>query len=160
MKATLLHWQGVTSPTPEDTPGTWSTYQDPITGEIRNVWVPAPDDPNAPDVIESEFPCMARAIILTGMRAQGSGQQFGATYENIEIVHMWVPADVAIHKDDRITNIKDKNGHILWNDYNAQRVLVKPTIFNVNGVSPIVDPFNRHVETFVVLERAQDNATG
>lgn len=145
-----------------DEDGQWIESQNPITGEIHNKWEPAyipADDPSTPDINETvlagSVPCLARGVVSGGVRMGGTTEVFGDTYENIDIVKMWVPASVNIHKRDQVTNIREKKGgRIIWRDEEYADGS-RPTIFNVNGVIPLLDAFNRHTENFVVLEKVQ-----
>ena len=139
--------------------GYWEQYQDPITGEILNNWVPGDgtipnDDPLTPDVDERgirTIDCLARGIVDGGIRVAGSTERFGDTYENIEFVKLWTPSRVKLTKRDRVTNIRAKRGgNVIWTDEDGA-----PIVFNVNGVTPLFDAFNRHVENFILLERAE-----
>lgn len=169
MKATLLHQNDELPPNVDpiefEDYGTWTNQQDPLTGEIIRVWVPFPDKPDDPqtpvyDPYVNEIRCLARGIVDGGIRVAGTTERFGDTYENIDFVKLWVPSTVSISKRDRITNIKDRKGHIRWLDeefYDPDGLLPpKATVFNVNGVTPLFNAFNRMVEQFVLLERAED----
>jgi hypothetical protein len=156
MQADLLHWTGITTGGSDDvSQGSFGgTYQDPISGEILNDWEPAVDDVNTPTVDESTFStfdCIARGIVDGGIRVAGTTERFGDIYTNIDFVKLWTPANVLITKRDRITNIRIRNGAVIWNDEESDGL---PTVFNVNGVTPLFDAWNRHVENFVLLERA------
>lgn len=165
MNAMLLHQNDPYNPDPinPDEYGEWVESQDPLTGEIVRVWKPY-DDPQTPDVNEDTLsigtiPCIARGIVDGGIRVAGTTERFGDTYENIDFVKMWVPAHVKISKRDRITNIRTPDGHIRWRDEEfddpADLTPPKATVFNVNGVTPLFDAFNRHNEQFVLLEKAE-----
>lgn len=157
MKADILTWTGITEGGSTDvTPGHWEDGpQDPITGEVRNVWVPEStgnsNDPATP--INESFrtiDCLARGIVDGGIRVAGSTERFGDTYENIEFAKLWIPSRIKLTKRDQVTNIRSKvTGSAIWTDEDGS-----PTIFNVNGVSPLFDAFNRQVESFILLERA------
>ncbi len=157
MKADVLRWSGITTPQPTDvdqSQGGWQSPQDPITGEVRNEWVPGVvDNPDTPDKDEYEvvrtIDCLARGIVDGGIRVAGSTERFGDLYENIEFVKLWVPQRVKIYKNDRITNIRTR-GEIIWTESNGDAI-----VFNVNGISPLFDAFNRPVEKFLLLERAE-----
>lgn len=159
MNAEVLRRVGDNPATPEqdNEGGAWESYQDPITGEILNRWVPTdaqsvplPDGSTEP---VRTIPCMARGIVDGGIRVAGTTERFGDTYENVDYVKLWVPARVKISKRDRITNIRDrKNGTVIWVDEEYGDGF-RPTVFNVNGVTPLFDAFNRHVENYVLLER-------
>jgi hypothetical protein len=137
--------------------GNWESYQDPITGAILNRWVPT-DDQSEPLPDGSLEPvrtidCLARGIVDGGIRVAGTTERFGDTYENIDFVKMWTPPRVRLSKRDRITNIRaKKGGAVVWID---EEYLdgTRPTVFNVNGVTPLFDAFNNHVENFVLLEK-------
>lgn len=166
MQATLLHQNAEIPALPDDIDlnlyGAYVEAQDPLTGEIVRVWKPY-DNPATPTINEDTLnigtiPCVARGIVDGGIRVAGTTERFGDTYENIDYVKMWVPASVKISKRDRVTNIKDPRGHIIWLDeeFVDPRTSEVPvaTVFNVNGVTPLLNAFNRHTENFVLLERA------
>lgn len=161
MQAELLHWTGINEGDANDvTQGPFGTnvYQDPISGEILYDWKPTIDDPGTIEdehALLSTFDCIARGIVDGGIRVAGTTERFGDTYENIDFVKLWTPATVIITKRDRITNIREaQTGKVIWNNEEDDGA---PTVFNVNGVTPLFDAWNRHVENFVLLERA--NAT-
>ena len=157
MQAEVLRYSTVPEGQDEQSsPGVWVSNQDPITGAILNYWVPG--DADDPDTVEDEsltpvtIKCLARGIVDGGIRVAGTTERFGDTYENIDFVKLWTPASVTLNKRDRITNIRAKKGGVvIWKDEEFDG---SPTIFNVNGVTPLFDAFNRHVENFVLLERA------
>jgi hypothetical protein len=177
MSATLLHQNEGVQYDDLSTPGgtididdygVWEDSQDPLTGDIIKVWKPyAPGEgPVVPDPAEpggvnyiGNIPCVARGIVDGGIRVAGTTERFGDTYENIDYVKMWVPANVLITKRDRIINIRDPKGRIIWVDeefsdpFNLQPP--RATEFNVNGVTPLFNAFNTHTENFVLLERAE-----
>lgn len=155
MDAEVLRWEGHVEPTETDVDQSqnWETYQDPITGEILNKWVPGEaDDPDTPEDESSQvktIACLARGIASGGTRVTGSTERFGDTYENIEMVRLWVPAKTKLYKSDRITNIRDRRGGtVIWTEEDGS-----PTIFNVSGIVPLFDPFNNHTESYISLER-------
>lgn len=158
MKMTLLH-RGDAAPTPDpDQYGEWVSSQDPLTGEIVRIWVPAENNPDTPadeSITTNQYKCLARGIVDGGIRVAGTTERFGDMYENIDYVKMWVPANVLITKRDRVTNIMDAKGHIRWIDEESLTNPARATVFNVNGVTPLFDAFNRCVEQFVLLERAE-----
>lgn len=176
MTATLLHQNDHYDPFPNppmDEHGEWVSSQDPLTGEIVRIWKPydvVPDDPRTPEdesFSVGEIRCMARGIVDGGIRVAGTTERFSDTYENIDFVKLWVPADTIISKRDRVTNIADATGHIRWLDeeYTDPRTAEAPhaTVFNVAGVAPLFNAFNVMIEQFVLLDRAsvrQDDSIG
>lgn len=137
--------------------GVWVDNQDPLTGDIVQIWEPYPDDPDTDDVDESvklgTIKCIARGVVDGGIRVAGSTERFGDMYQNIDYVKMWVPAKTIIQKNDRITNIRDRCGHLMWLD-EFHEGNPRAIVFNVNGIVPLYDAFNKRVEKFILLERA------
>lgn len=155
MKADILR-QDRTVPNPPDPEGEWVYKQDPDSGEILRSWQSGSqvDNPNTTtdEGLES-FRCEARGIIDGGIRVAGTTERFNAVYENIDYVRISFPASVKISKRDRITNIRDGKGNVIWKE--EEYPTSPPSVFNVMGVTPIVDPFGRHIESQALLERAQ-----
>lgn len=148
--------------------GDWVDDQDPLTGEIVRIWkehvrFPGFDGlPNTEDdvVVNRETPCIARGTMDGGIRGAGTTEVFGDAYENIEYVKMWVPSNIRISKRDRVTNIRDPRGRIVWADEEHTdpfdpNDIPRATVFNVNGVTPLFDAFNNVREQFVLLQRAE-----
>lgn len=160
MRATIIRPTGPTSdPVDPNATGTWVERQDPDTGEIIRVWEPVVvDNPDTPenDINVTEIWCMARGIVDGGIRAAATTESFDDIYRNVDIINLWVPKKYRITKADRVTNIRSKDGLILWRDEELEGTNdVRATVFNVNGVIPVFDPFNRHLDNFCLLERAE-----
>jgi len=158
MQATLLRktpdYEGIEDP---NFNGEWVDSQDPLTGEIVRVWEPAeeiPDDPDTPEYDPSmqTIPCVARGYSTSNRFT--STQVFSDTYKNVDVVRMWVPVWTNVTKSDRITNIRDTSGHVLWVEDFFQGS-PQAAVFNVVGVTPQLGPFNKHTETFLILERSE-----
>jgi hypothetical protein len=158
MKADLLRQGYVVNDKvePTDEPGEWVLQQDPDSGEIIRVWQPGDGGSSTPtptdDTVLESFECIARGIVDGGIRVAGTTERFGDLYENVDYVSMTVPAGVRISKRDRVTNIRNKRGIVLWRDEESDG---GPTIFNVLGVTPIPDPWGDLIEQRVMLERAE-----
>lgn len=153
MQADILRPEFETSDTESPVEGEWGTYQDPITGAILRKWVPGVEaNPvtNTPSATLRTIDCLARGIVDGGIRVAGTTERFGDTYQNIDYVKMWVPAKIKLTKRDRITNIR-KGSTVMWKDEESDG---GATVFNVNGVTPLFDAFNKHTEDFVLLEKA------
>lgn len=157
MRATIIRPGGIVV-TDSGTGGTWIEDQDKDTGEVIRVWVPIADDPATSENESNtvEIKCWARGIVDGGIRAAATTESFDDIYRNVDIINMWIPKQYKVTKRDRITNIRSKNGTVLWRDEeNEVGSQVTPTVFNVNGVIPVFDPFNNHIDNFCLLERAE-----
>lgn len=144
---------------PTDEVGEWVMQQDPDSGEIIRVWqnnnqtdLPDTNDDESAHELET-FSCIARGIVDGGIRVAGTTENFGGLYENVDFVSMTVGPKVNITKRDRVTNIRNKKGIILWRDEETPGSA--PTVFNVKGVTPIPDPWGNLIEQRVMLERAE-----
>lgn len=163
MRATILRPTdpNATDPVDPNVAGHWVDKQDPLTGEVVRVWEPIPvDDPVTPSdesVSVSEIWCMARGIVDGGIRAAATTEDFDDIYRNVDIINIWVPKKYRLTKADRVTNIRSRDGSILWRDEELESPTTpfRATVFNVNGVIPVLDPFNRHIDNFCLLERAE-----
>lgn len=156
MKADVLR-QGHGTPVlnPTDTSGEWVNQQDPDSGEIIRVWQPNTQDD--PDTVENEaadlesFDCIARGIMEGGIRVAGTTERFSELYEAVDYVLITYGKNVKLSRRDRITNIRQKNGEVIW----VEEETDTPTVFAVTGVTPIVDPFGKHIENRAMLERVE-----
>lgn len=136
--------------------GHWENMQDHDSGEIVRVWQKNPQkDPDAstgqPELYS--FKCIARGIVDGGIRVSGTTERFGEMYQNVDYIKVTFPANVKLSKRDRITNVRDAAGNIIWREEEIKGS--PPTVFNVMGVTPILDPFNRLIESFALCERAE-----
>lgn len=134
-------------------------YHD-VTGEPIRVWVPAetPDDPTTEDIDERQtfrFPCQARSIITGGLNSQGTTERWTTkgNYDNVDFIEIQVPPNITITKRDRITNVTDSNGKVIWRE--EEYGDFSPTVFDVLGVAPSLDPFGSVVEYFILAARAE-----
>lgn len=129
--------------------------QDPVSGAMERVPVPV-DNPSTPTIDESqgrrfEVPCMARGVIDGGIRVAGTTTRFDEVYEATDWVKITFGPNDVVTRRDRVVEIKDrKTKKPIWVEEEAG---FKPTIFNVMGVTPVVDPFGHHVENFALLQR-------
>ena len=152
MKADVLRQEFINQDDDSGDEGTWEFDQDPLSGAMIRNWVPGTPAAGSTAATQTRtISCLARGIVDGGIRVAGTTERFGDTYENIDFVKMWVPAHVRLTKRDRITNIR-KGSVIMWADEESDPN--KATIFNINGVTPLFDAFNRHTEDFVLLEKA------
>lgn len=156
MTATILY-QGDYTPAPVDNTeeGHWvEGKQDPLTGEINRVWVPADGDSVTPGVQEVRVKCIVRGIPDGGIRVAGTTERItpDGVWESADYAKMQLPPNVKISKRDRVTNITNRRGEYPWKEEEFDN---RPTVFEVLGVGPIFDPFGNHIESSVLLQRAE-----
>lgn len=161
MKADVLHQTEGTSTIPGDSDGVideageWITRQDPDTGEIIRIWQPneVTDTTIPVPTTTKSFNCIARGITSNTVVGGGTLESFGELYDNSDYVLMHFPAHIKISKRDRVTNIRGRDNKVIWTE--QEQPSEPPTIFNVNGVTPMIDPFGRHTENVALLERSE-----
>lgn len=140
----------------KDDEGQWVEREDPVSFEIIREWVPVVDDEDTGTFKRFVVPCEVRGIVDGGIRVAGTTERFGKTYDNVDFAKMRFGPDVVITKRDRITNIRNKRtGQILWKEEELDKVGAdfRATVFNVQGVTPEFDPFQRLVTQFAMLAR-------
>lgn len=142
---------------PTDEAGEWANQQDPDSGEIIRIWQAYNQVDNllttGVDETLETFRCQARAIVDGGIRVAGTTERFDSLYDNVDYVQITFPTSVRISRRDRITNIRDRKGNVIWKEYDQPEE--PPTVFNVNGVSHIIAPLIGHTENKALLSRAE-----
>lgn len=146
-----------TNPNPELE--AWEYQQDKDSGAIVRRWK---DDVNTVGVDERrngliirDVPLTARGIIDGGIRVAGTTERFGNEYVAVDYVKATFGKEIVITKRDQVTNIRSKRdlSTPVWRE---EEISSYPaTVFNVMGVTPVLDPFSRLVEQAVLLERAE-----
>lgn len=148
-------YQTVETETAPDS-GEWVITHDEDSNEILRTWQSgATDQGTSSDASDDlvTFSCLARAIVDGGIRVAGTTERFGDLYEGVDYVRIQFPANIKLSRRDRVTNIRDRRGNIIWRE--EERSDNAPTIFSVTGVAPIIDPFGKHIESMALLERLE-----
>lgn len=155
MKADLLRQTDSTGEVIDDD-GEWVLVTDPYSDEIIRKWQPNENrgDENPFHAVLQSFPLMARSIIDGGIRLQGNNENWSPEYEKVGYLRIWFPASVEISERDRVTNIRDKNDKIIWTERQMPEQPY-PTVYEVTGITEIVDPFGNHIESMALLQRAE-----
>lgn len=113
--------------------------QDARTGEVQRMW----------EFIGS-IEVMARG--LGNLR----GKDFGTTdkWKDIYTKSDYLRIKTMDKIDDtmRVTNVRDVNGKVAWIEEGDSE---EPTIFDVIGVTPVIEPFGQHLEYDVFLNRSE-----
>lgn len=146
----------VDDPDTTDDNGEWVIIQDPDSGAITRVWrsYDNPDTPEDESVTGETFPCMARGVISQGIRTQSTTQDWTQVYRATDIIQLEFPTDVVLRRNDHVTNIRDAKGNLIWRE--EESVDSPATVFVVNGVVPMIGPFNQHIKNFALLERVDN----
>src|ERR1035437_44982 len=127
--------------------------QNPDTGEIIRTWR-ADTDPNATGVQKRKIYCTAFPIISKTARGAGTAEVItpqGALLTT-DTVLMKFDRSIILSKIDRVTDITDSEGNVMWKEEEDTGL---PTVFEVNGVSPVPGPFGTHIEYHAILHRGE-----
>ena len=161
MTATVLTQddQGQYDPNNSGEVGHWENRQDPETGEIVRVWVVEDADPTVPGTQTKSVKCIVRGILDGGIRVAGTTERYTpqGILESVDYIKMQFPASVTITKRDRITNIANRRGVIIWREEEFDNA---PTVFDVMGVTPVTDPFGNLIEWTALLQRSEVQVVG
>lgn len=142
--------------------GSYEYIQNPISGAMERVWVPAQGDddntntdPLAGPVAGRRIECVARGILEGGIRVTSTTERYSTrgTLEVGDFINFEFPPNEIVTRRDRITDIRDRNGNLIWIEEESTN---RPTIFEVTGVTPVTDPFGTQIKNFSLLSRAQD----
>jgi hypothetical protein len=115
--------------------------QDPDSGEVRKYWT----------VAKQGVPCTFHGILEGGIRVAGTTERFGNIYENIDWAKMEFYSGEPITKRSQITNVRNLRGVIIWREEEMEGA--PPTVFDVQGVTPIVDSMGNNSENTALLQR-------
>jgi hypothetical protein len=101
---------------------------------------------------KSTEPCLARGYISETGRTGGSSEKTGERYENTE--RIIIETKYKTSKTQRITNIRNDRDEVIWfelisNNYDT------PTIFDVMGVTPVLDPFGQILSFNISAKRSE-----
>jgi hypothetical protein len=151
------------TPQDESQPGHWEYKQDEDTGAMIRVWVSVPDDViEPPSAVNTpggmmegtRFKCIARGFTDGGIRVAGTTERFSSrgTIDTVDFVTIKFPPFVVLTRRDRVTDIRNNKNILLWKEEEFDD---RPTVFEVNGVTPIIDPFGNHIENSALLQRAE-----
>ena len=138
MRATVLRQSGTN---PQENPGGhWETVQDPDSGAIKRVWVPD-EDSDTPGNQTLVINCMVRGVTNGGIRVAGTTQRYSEIYENIDCATLVFPRNVILSKRDRITNVSNSKGQLIWKEWRKAIVIgqVKKTLLYELGLSKSID---------------------
>jgi len=124
--------------------GHYEMVQDPISGAIIRKWIPADEaTPGAgPEII--------RASVRVPNANPRATESWAQEYANTNTLIMTFGRNVRLTEREQVTNIKGPDGQVMWTEINGE-----PTVFDITGVVPDLDPFGYVVEQKAVLERSQ-----
>ena len=136
-------------------PGEFVYQQDPDSNEIVRVFVPSVEpDAGAPES-QYDIPCYVRGYVDLGFRSSATREIYlKGDYSVFEAVEMDFPAAYRLTRQSYVTNIrrlKNDLSSVFW----IEEETGEPTVWQVQGVTPVFDMFGRHISNKTVLLRSE-----
>lgn len=119
------------------------TTYDPDSGQSKETWEAFAEGVG--------IPCTFHGILEGGIRVAGTTERFGNIYENVDWGKMEFGPGQPISKRSQVTNVRNLKGVIIWREEEMDGN--PPTIFDVQGVTPVVDAFGNHTENTALVQR-------
>lgn len=94
--------------------------------------------------------CYATSIQTDAVSDSGSGKKFNAEYDEYDFIK--VHTMERLNKRQRITNVRAADGTVLWKEDERGG---DPMIFEVQGVTALLDPFGAIVQYEVLAKRVE-----
>lgn len=142
--------------------GEWVIEVDEISGAPIRKWVQVDTDPDTVGTQILKVACSVRGVMNGGINAAGDTQRFSELYMNIGWAKMSFPSSFHLSNRDQVTNIQNSSGDVLFRNEEAETYdpdlgvwIVEPTIFNVMGITPSLDPFGRITKNVALLQRSE-----
>lgn len=137
--------------------GYFKREQDPDSGQITTVWVSGQADPISGKEIPVQYdiPCYARGYTALGYRSSANREIYvGGDYNVTEAIQFDYPLSVTLNHQSFVTNIRrgqDPDSQTLW----AYEDTGNPILWEVQGITPVHDPFGKPLRYTTVLKRAE-----
>lgn len=136
--------------------GYFKRDQDPDSGQITTVWVPNQSDPSTGREVSAQFDvrCYARGYTNLGFRSSANREIYVKGEYNInESIQFDFPLTVVINNQSLVTNIRGtKDGtDFFW----LYEDTVRPVVWEVQGITPVTDPFGKALRYTTVLKRSE-----
>ena len=125
---------------------TQTDTQDPDTGALKKEWN-----------FFKTIPCSAKGMISNSTSTRTGDRQFlDNKYRNEQMIQVRTVEKINIRH--KITNIRNKNGEVIWTELNYPTET--PTVFEVVGATPISDPFGVSMGYNIVAKRSENQQIG
>lgn len=100
--------------------------------------------------VHHSIKCYATSIVTDAVSDDSDGKQFRFAYDEWQFIK--IRTGERLNKRQRVSNIRDKAGALIWVE--AERGNVA-TEFEVQGVTPRLDPFQSVIDYEVLLKRVE-----
>lgn len=111
--------------------------QNADTGQVDRSW----------SISQTYVACSARGLGNLRGKQSGTAQEWSNVFKDYD--YLRIKTTQKISQSDRIVNVRGSDGEIIWTESDGT-----PTIFEVIGVSPSLDPFGSVWEYEIFANRA------
>lgn len=138
------------------TEGDYAYVQDPISGSISRTWAGTTASPGG-----ILIDCAAKGFVSTGIHGQGTEAVISEKFYKRDMVRIEFSSNIHLTDKDKVTEIRyKKTGQLIWREEEREILgsgewTEVPTVFNVIGVTPVIQPFVGHIENSAMLERSE-----
>ena len=124
-----------------------SVVQDSETGSVNRVWQ-----------LNRAISCSAKGHISNSASGQSSNnkQKFAQNYVNINEIQLRTEEQLTYR--DKISNIRSRDGKVIWYEINMPNNT--PTVFEVMGSTPVLDPFGNIIAWNSTASRSENQNLG
>lgn len=138
--------------------GKYVRRQDPDSGEVLTVWEEEASPTATTPSAEYDIRCYARAYTALGYRSSANRESWvQQDYSAIESIQFDYPKGVVLNRQTLITKLRSHQNYAadfagwLWPNEDTGQ----PIVWEVQGVSPVHDPFGKHIRNTTVLKRSE-----
>jgi len=155
MKADVISRSYVTGTAPVQ--GVWENIQDPDTFAVTKTWVVPRNPIEAQNSIITTIKCVVTSYAGTAGRNLNNAIILqDEKFRVDEYLNISWPAKWRLSTNDRITNIRSLDDTLLWDEGDhGDRRIVTPTIFQLSGITPILNERAEITEYYSVIKRAE-----
>jgi hypothetical protein len=119
--------------------------QNPDTGAIKKEWI-----------YSKTIPCTAKGIISNSSSRVSDNQTMGNRYVNKQTIEIRTVDKLSLR--EKITNIRDQKNNVIWSELNYPNET--PTVFELDGSTPITDPFGSVLGYNSLARRSENQVIG
>lgn len=123
-----------------------SDFQDPNTGALKKQW----------NYVET-IPCHAKGVISNSGTSRGGDREiFDNKYSYNQFLQVRTGKKLSLR--DKVTNVSNSDGDVIWEEANYPTNT--PTVFEVTGTTPILDPFGNIMGYNASVKRSENQQIG
>lgn len=115
--------------------------QDDVTKSIKRSWL-----------YRKTINCLARGYVSDTVRSQGSSEKVGERYQDIDFIT--IETEEKLTKTQKITNVRNQKDEVIWFDLVSNNYDT-PVVYDVQGVTPVMDPFGHILSYNVTAKRSE-----